>query len=785
MAKKQKIARKSAKKVKTVKKISLVVKQIQKRDGMRVSYDEQKVISAIFKAMKAAGEGTLEDAEKVAKSVQAELVRICLAKGAKTSKDCIPAVEDIQDVVEKQLIFHKFAAAAKSYILYREKRTELRRERGEVPTKVRELAAESKKHFQNQLSEFIYYRSYSRWIDEEGRRETWVESVDRYLSFMKENLGNKLKESEYDELRQAMLDQKVMPSMRLMWSAGAAARRTNVTAYNCTYIAPTTFRDLAEVMYLSMSGCGVGFSVESQTAQQFPIIKRQTGKIRKTHVVEDSREGWCDALIVGLKTWFDGEDITLDYSQLRPAGARLKTMGGRSSGPEPLISLMTFARGKILSRQGKRLRNIDLHDIICKIGEVVVSGGVRRTAMISLSDLDDYEAQHAKDGQFYMTEPQRSMANNSAVYNEKPSSAEFLSEWISLMKSGSGERGIFNRGSLQKQLPKRRWEKFEKDAATCGMNPCGEIVLKSKQFCNLTEVVARTGDTEETLLNKARLATILGTYQASLTYFPYLSEECKENCEEEALLGVSITGQWDCKTVRDPEMMRKMREEAVRTNKEYAKRFGVNRATAVTCVKPSGTVSQLVDSASGMHPRHAQYYIRRIRISATDALFKMMKDQGCTYYPEVGQVLGAANTYVLEFPVKAPENSIYKDDQTAIEQLEYWKMVKENYTEHNPSVTISIGEDEWVAVADWLYKNWDIIGGLSFLPRADHVYKLAPYEEITKERYEEMVKNFPELDFSKIVLYEHDDETQGSKELACSSGVCEIDMAPTSEADKK
>lgn len=787
MVKKTKKVAKSSQKVKIVtkKKVPavLIIKQIKKRDGTIVEFNQEKIVTAVLKAMRVAGEGSPESAHKVALSIYDELVKVCLAQGAKKSSDCLPAVEDIQDIVEKQLIFHKFAATAKAYILYREKRTELRRERGEVPAKVRELATESKKYFQNELAEFVYYRSYSRWIDEEGRRETWVESVDRYLSFMKENLGNKLKDSEYQELREAMLAQKVMPSMRLMWSAGAAARRTNATGYNCTYIAPTTFQDLAEIMYLSMSGCGVGFSVESQTAQQFPIIQRQNGKIRRAHVVEDSREGWCDALVVGLKAWFAGEDIEFDYSKLRPAGARLKTMGGRSSGPEPLVSLMQFTRSKVLSRQAKRLRNIDLHDIICKIGEVVVSGGVRRTAMISLSDLDDYEIQHAKDGQFYMTEPQRSLANNTAVYNEKPSSAEFMTEWIALMKSGSGERGIFNRGSLQKQLPKRRWEKFEKDAPTCGMNPCGEIVLKSKQFCNLTEVVARAGDTEEELLAKARLAAILGTYQASLTYFPYLSEECKENCEEEALLGVSVTGQWDCKTVRQPEVLRRMRDEAVRVNKEYAKRFGVNRATAVTCVKPSGTVSQLVDSSSGMHPRHARYYIRRIRISATDALFKMMKDQGCPYYPEVGQTMDNANTFVLEFPVKAPENSIYKDDQTALEQLEYWKLVKENYTEHNPSVTISIGEGEWVETANWLYKNWDILGGLSFLPRSEHVYKLAPYEEITKERYEAMVKNFPQLDFSKIVLYEHDDETQGSKELACSSGVCEIDMTP-SEAKK-
>lgn len=748
------------------------VQLIKKRDGSVVPFEVEKIARAVGKSMKASGEGTDKDALLVASVVAKELEKDCQNDADK----CEPSVEQIQDIVEKSLILQKFPAAAKAYILYRQQRSELRVLRGEVPAKVKQLAEDSKKYFQNELSEFVYYRSYSRWMDAENRRETWIESVDRYFAFMRENLGNKLKETEYQELREAILAQKVMPSMRLMWSAGPAARKSNATCYNCTYTAPTSFQDLAEIMYLSMSGCGVGFSVESQTAQQFPIIQRQNGKTRKTYVIDDSREGWCDSLVTGMKTWAAGEDLEFDYSKLRPSGARLKTMGGRSSGPEPLRELLTFTRIKMLSRQSKRLRNIDLHDIICKIGEVVVSGGVRRTAMISLSDLDDQDMRHAKDGQFYMTEPQRSLANNSVAYVEKPTSTEFLTEWIALMKSGSGERGIFNRGSLKNQIPKRRWENFEKDVATCGMNPCGEIVLKSKQNCNLTEVVARAGDTEKDLLEKARLAAILGTYQATLTHFTYLSEEWKENCEEEALLGVSITGQWDCKTVRDPKVMEKMREEAVKTNREYAKRFGINRAAAVTCVKPSGTVSQLVNSASGMHPRHAQYYIRRIRISATDALFKMMKDQGCKYYPEVGQSMDTANTYVLEFPVKAPEDSIYKDDQSAIEQLEYWKMVKENYTEHNPSVTISIGEDEWVAAADWLYKNWDILGGLSFLPRSNNVYKLAPYEEISKEQYEQMVKNFPKLDFSKIVLYENEDGTQGAKEAACVAGVCEIDV---------
>lgn len=562
--------------------------------------------------------------------------------------------------------------------------------------------------------------------------------------------------------------------MRLVWSAGDAARKTNVTGYNCSFIAPTCIQDLSEIMYLSMCGAGVGISAESQNVQMFPQIKKQTGKMLATHVVEDSKEGWADAYAIGMNAWFAGNDIKFDYSKLRPAGARLITMGGKSSGPEPLISLMEFSRERVLRRQGRRLSNLDLHDIICKLGEVVVSGGVRRTALISLSDLDDYEMRHAKDGQFYLTDPQRMMANNSAVYTQKPTNVEFLDEWISLMKGGSGERGIFNRGSLSKQVPARRWKVLEKDVDTAGTNPCGEIILKSKQFCNLSEIVARAEDTEATLMKKARLAAILGTYQSTLTDFKYLSKEWKKNCEEERLLGVSITGQWDSKVVRNPKLMEKLRDEAIKVNIEFAKRFGITPATAVTAVKPSGTVSQLVDASSGMHPRHAAYYIRRIRISATDGLFRMLKDQGVPYYPEVGQSMENAVTYVLEFPIKAPEKSLFKDDQSALDQLTYWKMVKENYTEHNPSVTISVGDNEWITVANWLYENWDIIGGLSFLPREDHVYRLAPYEEITKEQYEAMIKKFPDIDFSKIMSYEREDQTQGSKELACAGNVCEI-----------
>jgi ribonucleoside-diphosphate reductase alpha chain len=400
----------------------------------------------------------------------------------------------------------------------------------------------------------------------------------------------------------------------------------------------------------------------------------------------------------------------------------------------------------------------------------------------TLSDLDDVELRDAKKGQFYLTDPYRGVANNSAVYESKPNNTELMEEWVALMKSGSGERGIFNRGSLEKTMPARRVkflkEKYGKKRqgwmGQIGTNPCAEIILQSKQFCNLSEVIARSGDNEKSLIRKARLAAILGTYQSTLTKFNYISKEWTENCKEERLLGVSITGQWDCETVRDEKVMQKMRDTAVKTNAEYAKRFGVEQSMSVTAVKPSGTVSQTFNCSSGLHPRHSQYYIRRVRISATDSLYKLMRDQGVPHHPEVGQSMGEANTYVLEFPVKAPEGSIFKNDLTAIQQLEYWKKVKLNYTEHNPSATISVGDDEWIGVVAWVEKNWDIIGGLSFLPRENHVYRLAPYETIDKKTYERLEANMPKIDYSKLVLYERSDETDQKKELACVGGTCEI-----------
>jgi intein-encoded DNA endonuclease-like protein len=1124
---------------KETKRYRELISQIEKRDGRIAPFSFEKIVSATHKAMIAANEGTLEDAELVAHQVAGELARF-----AKKYKNFLPTVEGIQDSIEKQLMLNDFTETAKAYILYRDKRNQMRAEQVEVPQEVRDLAEKSKKYFNgNSLGEFVYLRTYAKWLPEAGRRETWIETVDRYIDFMRENLGKKLSDKEYAEIREAILSQKVMPSMRLMQFAGDAARRSNVTAYNCSYIAPSKVEDFAEIMYISMCGTGVGYSVESANIQALPQIAYQTKEKLSTHVVADSKEGWCDALTLGLKTWYGGKDVDFDFSQIRPAGSRLATMGGKASGPEPLRNLLAFARERILSRQGRRLRNIDAHDVICKIGDCVVAGGVRRSAMISLSDLDDDLVRDAKKGQFWMTEPQRALANNSAVYNEKPSNEEFMDEWVALVKSKAGERGIFNRGGLMGQLPKRRidfWKesgyvKNERVVGPAGTNPCvtkdtwvmttegarqveelidqpfealvdgkvypsegffktgdkqvfeiktdrgfsfkatdnhkvlvseyrsrkvsrniwkqvkdltvndevilhnhsnvqwsgkgtksegwllgnlygdgnieknqkanldywgvtqefmmqravslvhatvgarsdlvghvaktgyarvgstalgalardygmtneskwpavnvektsadfyegflqgwfdadgsvqgtqkkgvsvrlasstlsslvtaqrmlarlgiissiyenrrveaerqmpdgkggqaayfcqanhelivsganlssfavrigfsdpekmeklntllskyqrvlnrekfsariatisplsiedvydctvpgihafdgngvylhncGEIILKSKQFCNLSEVVARADDTKETLVEKARLATILGTYQSSLSNLGYLSKEWSKNCEEERLLGVSITGQWDSKAVRSADILEAMRAETIKTNKKYAERFGINQSTAITCVKPSGTVSQTLGVASGMHPRHSPYYIRRIRISATDSLFKMLRDQGVPYHPEVGQTEDTASTFVLEFPVKSPDGAINKDDLTALDQLEHWQLVKEHFTEHNPSVTISVGDDEWIKVANWVYEHWDIVGGLSFLPRSNHVYQLAPYEEISKDQYEEMAKRFKNVDYGKLYAYERVDDTDLKRELACVSGTCEI-----------
>jgi ribonucleoside-diphosphate reductase alpha chain len=750
------------------------IKSIRRRTGEVVAFELERVARAIFKAFEVSGEGGEEDSQEVAKRVFKTLLSlrnelVSKNKGAKF----LPTVEMIQDLVEKELMKNGFTETAKKYILYRNKRSELRAEFGPVPEETRLAVEESSKYFSSAYSEYIFYQMYSRWIPELGRRETWVETIDRYMAYMKENLGDKLSAKEYGEVREAILNQDICPSMRLLWSAGKACRQSNVWAYNCSYVAPTTTRDLGEIMYILMCGAGLGFAVEWENVQQFPQIKKQIKEKVPTHVVVDSKEGWAEAFVLGLDTWFDGRDIKFDYSAIRPAGSRLETAGGRASGPQPLIDLMEFSRRKILAKQGRRLSNLDMHDIICQIGMIVVAGGVRRSALISLSELEDTEMRDAKKGQFYLTEGQRSMANNSAVYNSKPSAEEFLNEWTSLVKSKSGERGIFNRGGLEKQLPARRWEAI-KDEKQIGLNPCGEIYLRSRQFCNLTSIVIRPKDTVATLKRKMELATLLGTYQSTLTNFGYLSKKWKDNCEEERLLGVSLTGYYDNTTIRNDKVLDTLRLDAIETNKKYAKRFGINQSTAITCVKPHGNSGQLLGVGSGMHPWYAPYFIRRVRISHTDTLLKMARDQGVPCLPEVGQSEATATTFVLEFPVKAPEGAIFKDEVSALDLLKEWKRLKEHFVEHNPSATIYVGPDEWLSVGNFVYENWDSIGGLSFLPRSEHVYQLAPYQEITKEEYEKRTKAIGKIDFSKLSQYEAADNTTGAKEFACVSGVCEI-----------
>lgn len=740
-----------------------------KRDGTRVPFDASKIRIAMAKAFTATGE--TKDITGVTNTLTAAVVEAI----SRNSHDGTATVESIQDEVERQLM-KSYPDTAKAYILYREKRKQLRmksllrlRENN-----LKRLVTEAMKYFDSPYQYFIYLRTYSRWIEEKKRRETWPETVTRYMDFMREKLGDKLSEEEYKELHEHILKHRIMPSMRLLQFAGEPAARNNLVAYNCCFVAPTNLEAFRDIMYLSMCGVGVGWSVESRFVNQLPIIQTQ-GEQKETFIIPDSREGWCDAFYHGLTTWFAGGDVSFDYSLIRPAGARLKTSGGRASGPLPLRELLTFTRKIIMSRRGTRLTTMDVHDILCKVGQIVVSGGVRRSAMISISDLDDVEVRKCKSGEFWKENPQRCMANNSAAYNSKPSSEKLIDEWKSLIDSGTGERGIFNRSSFSTHLPERRLEILKGKLDTLGCNPCGEVILQSHGLCNLSTVICRPTDTVESLSKLVRLATILGTYQATLTDFKYVSPLFKQRAEEERLLGVSLTGQQDCPAVRDAKTLQTLKSVAIETNEEYARRFNINRSTAVTLVKPEGTVSEMVNSAPGVHPRYSRYYIRRVRISAHDPLFKMMRDQNVIYHPEVGQTLDNATTYVLEFPVKAPEGSVTNDSVTALQMLEYCKMVKENYCEHNASVTINVDSHEWIEVLHWVEKNWDHVCGLSFLPKTKHIYPLAPYEAVSEEEYLKLVKHYETypIDFSKLIYYETDDCTDQKRELACAGGMCE------------
>ena len=608
---------------------------------------------------------------------------------------------------------------------------------------------------------------YARYIPEKNRRETWSETVTRLTSYLETKVPDLKKELK--EIHDAVLNLEVMPSMRLMMTAGDACDRDNISAYNCSYLAVNNKRAFSEALYILMNGTGVGFSCERQDINKLPAIPAKVDYCEDVIVVEDSKLGWAKALKKLISSLYEGDIPTFDFSKVRPAGARLKTFGGRASGPEPLKRLFDFVVETFKHAKGRQLNSIEVHDIMCMIGEIVVVGGVRRSALISLSNLTDRRMREAKMGAWYNDNPHRGLANNSVAYTERPDSETFMEEWLSLVKSKSGERGIFNRIAAQEQAAK--WGRRDKDHPY-GTNPCSEIILRDKQFCNLTEVVVRNGDTEESLARKVKLATILGTIQSTLTNFQFLSAEWTKNTEEERLLGVSLTGIMDAKITSnpDPKMLERLRDVARETNEKYAKKLDIPVSASITCVKPSGTVSQLVDSASGIHTRHNDYYFRRIRMDKKDPIYGFLKDKGVDVEDEAFR---PDSTAVFTFPMKAPKGAILRDGLTAIEQLENWLIYQRHWCEHKPSVTISVKDEEWVEVGAWVWKHFDEISGVSFLPHSDHTYQQAPYEDCNKEQYEELLARTPKvIDWTEFT--EEEDNTTGQQQLACVAGVCEI-----------
>ena len=628
--------------------------------------------------------------------------------------------------------------------------------------------------------EFIHLSRYSRWLPEKKRRETWDETIKRYFDFfqehLKENCDYTLKPKLREELETAVLNLRVMPSMRCLMTAGEALKRENIAGYNCSYIAVSRVQSFDEILYVLMNGTGVGFSVERQYITQLPIVAEEFHPSDTVITVADSKLGWAKAYKEFLGLLWIGQIPKWDLSKIRPAGSPLKTFGGRASGAEPLDNLMHFTINTLTGAAGRRLSSIECHDIVCKIAEVVVVGGVRRSALISLSNLSDDRMRHAKSGQWWNDNPQRALANNSACYTEKPDMGIFMDEWRALYESKSGERGIFNRQSANNQT--ERTGRRVVDGYEFGTNPCAEIILRDREFCNLSEVVVRANDTEESLLEKIRLATILGTFQSTLTNFKYVSSMWRKNCEEERLLGVSLTGIMDSRITNGKsnkdlvKLLEGLKKQSIEVNKEFAKELGINQSAAVTCVKPSGTVSQLVDAASGIHARHNPYYIRTVRGDKKDPLTKLMTELG---FPVEDDEMNPSHTAVFSFPMKVDRSAVFRTDLTAIQQLDLWKIYQEHWCEHKPSVTISVKEDEWMEVGAWVYKDFDQMSGVSFLPFSEHTYRQAPYQDCDREQYENLLKIMPkDVDWSQLSKYETIDTTVASQELACTSGSCEI-----------
>lgn len=621
--------------------------------------------------------------------------------------------------------------------------------------------------FKNNAAEFVFYRTYSKWNESLKRRETWEETVDRVLTFLKEERGDLVPAKVFNKIKQYMLDFSVLPSMRLVWSAGEAARKSNVCLYNCSFLPVDSIESFAECLYILCCGTGVGFSVENKYVEKLPTVKKlDSTHTPQTCIVGDSKEAWADSVKLLISSLYEGKDLNIDYSNIRPKGSKLKTMGGRASGPEPLIVLHAFIKQLFNNAQDRKLTSLECHDIMNKIAEIVVSGGVRRSSQISLSDLNDEEMRYAKTWPFPI---HRAMANNSAVYYDKPSAVEFLKEWSALASSGTGERGISNLGATRLNAPHRRVAN-----KINGFNPCHEIALRSYEFCNLSTIIITENDDLESLLEKVETATWIGVIQSTFTNFPYLRNIWKKNCNEERLLGVSLSGQLDNASILTVDALKAMKQKALKVAKRASEKLEINMPAAITCGKPEGTTSQLVASGSGAHPWYAPYFTRRYRISVTDPLFKMMKDQGFKFTPENGQTIDNATTWVVSFPIKAPESGIFRNNMNAIEQLEWYKKIQTNWCEHNQSITVYVKDHEWFDVGNWVYNNWNICIGVSFLPYDGGKYEQAPYEEITKEQYEKMIETFPKIDYSQLSQYEFEDNTEGAKTFACVGDRCEI-----------
>ena len=631
--------------------------------------------------------------------------------------------------------------------------------------------AESKKYFKTPLQEFQFFDKYSRFNREKGRRETWKETVKRTIDYLKKLSENKLTLDEYNLIEESILKMEVMPSMRLLAMAGPAAERDPISIYNCAYIAVNELRAFTDILRLSMSGVGIGFSVEQRHVGELPFVKPLLDPLCEVFVVEDSTAGWVNALKFGLNRWFNGQDVRFDYSKIRPAGTELKVKGGVASGPDPLRKLLDFTRETILRNPHKKLTTLQVYDIVCMIGNCVVSGGVRRVAFLCLFDCDDVLMLNAKSQNALKINPHRYYSNNSAVLPErKLTQAEVMRFVLQMDKDGNGEPGMFSRLAIANTIPERR------KTADFGVNACAESILRNKGLCNLSSVICRENDTFLDLSRKVRVATMIGTIQSMATEFNGFDETWSKNAREERLLGVDLNAQMDCAEVRKETTQQELKRIAIDANSFYSKCLGIEESAAVTLVKPSGNSGVLLDVSSGLHPRWSHYYIRNVRVNRESPLCLAMKTSGVKMSPENGQTEEDATSYVVSFPSKSPDSAIVRSELTALDQCNYWKQVKLNWCEHNPSVTVYYDENEILDVAKWIYENQGIISGMAFLPRMDATYEQAPYIEITKEEYEKLNAEFPVIDFSLLPAFEKKDETTGSQQVACSAGSCDLHL---------